>query len=32
MEKEFVNADDVILIEALLDVMVYTFAEDASMK
>ncbi len=32
MVKEFVNADDVILIEALLDVMVYTSVEDASMK
>ena len=32
MEKEFVNADDVILIEALLDVMVYISVEDASMK
>ncbi len=32
MEKEFVNADDVILIEVSLDVMVYISVEDVFTK
>jgi hypothetical protein len=32
MEKEFVNVDDVTLIEGLLDAMVYIFVADVSMK
>ena len=32
MEKEFVNVEDVTLIEASLDAMVYIFVVDVSMK